>query len=989
MKTKSKHRVSALSGAIAGSILAMAANAPALAQDADGSAPAAVDPATELGVVVVRGVRGAQAEAIETKRNAAQILDSISAEDIGKLPDVTIADSLQRITGVQIRRSAGEGALVNIRGVPQVQTTLNGELFLGAGGGDQYGQPNLGRAQPDFVDIPPTLFRGVDVVKSLTASDLDGGIGGTIALRTHRPFDFQAGWTFSAQAEANYGSIVKELNEQYSALANYRTDRWGALLAVSYSDASLANKRPSVWSNGAQKSSESDVGFDFNGDGVIGGNYDPANQPREYFYNWVATELENRYTERQRLGVNAAFQFDFTDSVRLNADVAYTDMDNLDKSVAAQLHTSWAMNQLQPGSVVDPNGVLEYGIFNYGRFQAHSLAGLSNSDALNTNVELSFDNGGPFRGSVRYVHGKSERVYDEARADSVVTRGDPITLPDGTVRYANLNGLERIDASIDFRGGYPHVDMITDVTNPENWQLMSTWAQGNRMEASMDVLRADGTWEFQDSGVLQSLEFGVRHGERDYDYQAYRYLSPISPGPCADPNLALYYFKDPLIVDSCTGFSEARILPFTSVPEYWRHFSDFSPVVVDGLGGIGLPAVDPDVMSNPVAYLDSLYPGNVAYAHAPDSFAVGERSRAAYLKVNLEGGTGQNGIPWRANLGVRVVETRLLIDQYQTVDSVFIGSHNWNGVNPAVGVNQIENSYTDVLPSANIAFELSSEQILRFGYNKGVARQNLPDLGRGLVVFYAANGSGTEARHPELPPDAQIFLNGRAGNPQLEPFRSDNFNASWEWYFADASLLNLGVFLMDVESFPGGTTVNEPQPDADGVVRDGGPVERIVNSGGGTIKGFEVGYQQAFDFLPGVWGGLGANLNYTYSEAATGGEDIDGNVLPIGDNSKHQVNAVLWYQGDRTQARIAYNWRSRRFGETNSAAWGDPLAIWNEAVGYLDASLSYDITPNVTVYLQGTNLTGESERRYAQWSNHFYDMSVYERRYYLGARIRF
>ena len=96
----------------------------------------------------------------------------------------------------------------------------------------------------------------------------------------------------------------------------------------------------------------------------------------------------------------------------------------------------------------------------------------------------------------------------------------------------------------------------------------------------------------------------------------------ISPGPCADPDLALYYFKDPLIVDSCTGFAEARILPFTSVPGYWSHFSDFSPVVVGGLGDTGLPAVNPDVMSDPVAYLDSLYPGNVAYAHAPDSFAV-------------------------------------------------------------------------------------------------------------------------------------------------------------------------------------------------------------------------------------------------------------------------------------------------------------------------------------------------------------------------------
>src|SRR5690606_41366291 len=136
-----------------------------------------------------------QVTAIETKLNAAQTLASSSADDIVKPPDVTIAHSLQRIAGVQIRRSAGEGALVNIRGVPQAQTTLNGELFLGAGGGDQYGQPNLGTAQADFVDIPPTLFDGVDVIKSQTAADLEGGISGTISLRTRRPFDLPEGVT--------------------------------------------------------------------------------------------------------------------------------------------------------------------------------------------------------------------------------------------------------------------------------------------------------------------------------------------------------------------------------------------------------------------------------------------------------------------------------------------------------------------------------------------------------------------------------------------------------------------------------------------------------------------------------------------------------------------------------------------------------------------------------------------------------------------------
>jgi TonB-dependent receptor len=151
-------RRSTLSSALL-AVLSLAAGHAMAQQQA--SADASV---TELDKVIVRGVRAAQAAAIENKRAAAQIVDSISAEDIGKLPDVTITDSLQRVPGVQIRRSAGEGSQLNIRGMPQVQMTMNGELYLSAGGGDQYGQPNLGRGQPDFVDIPPTLFSGVDVI---------------------------------------------------------------------------------------------------------------------------------------------------------------------------------------------------------------------------------------------------------------------------------------------------------------------------------------------------------------------------------------------------------------------------------------------------------------------------------------------------------------------------------------------------------------------------------------------------------------------------------------------------------------------------------------------------------------------------------------------------------------------------------------------------------------------------------------------------------
>ena len=120
------------------------------------------DPAESGEEIVVTGIRASQARAINVKRNADSVVDAISAEDIGKLPDVTISDSLQRIPGVQVRREAGEGGAINIRGLPQVTTLLNGEEFLGAN--------SVTTVQPNFNDVPSQLFAGATVFKTPTAS---------------------------------------------------------------------------------------------------------------------------------------------------------------------------------------------------------------------------------------------------------------------------------------------------------------------------------------------------------------------------------------------------------------------------------------------------------------------------------------------------------------------------------------------------------------------------------------------------------------------------------------------------------------------------------------------------------------------------------------------------------------------------------------------------------------------------------------------------
>src|SRR6201986_5113688 len=173
--------------------------------------------------VTVIGVRQSQIKAIEVKRLADSIQDSISAESIGQLPDVTITDALQRITGVQINRDAGVGSSVDVRGLPQVATMLNGEVFITP---DQIDSP-----QPDFTTLPATMFNQVDVIKSPTAAQTLGGISGSINLHTFRPWDLPHGFTYSYSADGERGSTTKKNGPEANGLISYNADgRWGLQL---------------------------------------------------------------------------------------------------------------------------------------------------------------------------------------------------------------------------------------------------------------------------------------------------------------------------------------------------------------------------------------------------------------------------------------------------------------------------------------------------------------------------------------------------------------------------------------------------------------------------------------------------------------------------------------------------------------------------------------------------------------------------------------
>ncbi|PZU79765.1 MAG: TonB-dependent receptor, partial [Sphingomonas sp.] len=322
--------------------------------------------------IVVTGIRASQARAIEVKRNADSVVEAISAQDIGKLPDVTISDSLQRIPGVQIRREAGEGGAVNIRGLPQVTTLLNGEQFLGAN--------SVTSVQPNFTDIPSQLFSGATVFKSPTASLQQAGLSGTVDLLTRRPFDLKRGLTLSAAAEGQYGDKTKDWNPSANGLIAYHGERIGFLASAAYSDLTLANSFRGLQDYGVALNNEGGsatnpgafavgnngvsrgtpvrngagtiIGYDVNGDG----------DANDSFITPQSHTAWNRITSRQRFGANASLQIELNDALRLTADGFYTRQTQYDRTAGFQFqNVDWLSSPFLPTKsrdtgAIDSNG---------------------------------------------------------------------------------------------------------------------------------------------------------------------------------------------------------------------------------------------------------------------------------------------------------------------------------------------------------------------------------------------------------------------------------------------------------------------------------------------------------------------------------------------------------------------------------------------------------------------------------------------------------
>lgn len=981
----------------------------AFALAAISSAQAAENEAEEI---IVTGIRASQQAAVDVKRKAVNIVDSIVAEDIGKLPDVSITDSLQRITGVQIDRTAGEGTSLNVRGMPQVLTTLNGEQFL-----SPWSITGVGA---NFGDISPSMISGADVHKSQSASTLAGGISGVVDLKTRKPLQLPDGFTASGSLDRSQGSITDKLNYDHNAFVGWHQDNIGVTVGAFKSDTNAANY---------SMSEDSRLGFvnrggdplDLNNNGDVTDRY---LVPGGY-------GVKAYVMEREREGASVSFQADFADAWTFTGDVFYTKMDQYDRGVETQFNGSNdnGYDVLRPGTITKKEATIpasgstptrvinsvQVAVVEAPDFQATTKSRQNHTDALNSNFELAYDSGDAFKGSVRYVHATAEKEYEEA----TFQQGTPAWYwIDVDPKDDKNDARDPFLVTVDYTQEYPTFSYNDDLSGIDRLNLFQAFGYGQKDEASLDVFRADGSYEFSFADFT-SIDFGLRYGTRDVTTTKYDYLTPTGYySTWDDPAVPSDLWRKKLPGDAVwqkypnwydfKGDAGLQLPAFDALKSQLISYNDFGPF--KGFEK-GVSALDPKSLDDVTGFMNFLYPGAQKMADPAKGYTVVEDSTSAYLQANFENDTGVFGIPYSGNLGVQVVQTDREVTKgvYPLVspppEGTFLGGgYNatlgkpdlWQGTFKTLGTKTVSASYTDVLPAVNINFFPREDVIVRASYNQTMTRNDLVNVGEGVTLWYQDFRVYTPDGDREDENGKYKQVNGPGGgsdqgNPDIKPWRADNYNMSAEWYFSEGSILGVSIFKIDVKSATQGLQEQRAYADSDGVTRRSVNIWTTKNVGAAPLQGLEIGYKQSFDFLPGLLSKTGAEFNYTYSDSTSKDKDLEGVAFPLQSNSEHQYNAVLWYQDDKLGARLAYNWRSDIFQGRNGLNTNEApinLGNWTEAAGFLDASINYNILENVTVSLQGTNLTETSDRRYAQFESQFNSINVQERRVSLGLRVK-
>ena len=980
----------------------MAYTSPILAQSTEGDEAQSND-GMRVEEVMVTGQRTSLESALEMKRASNTIADSIVLDEAGKVPSTSLLEVLQRAPGVTMNRVragsegspdgfAFEGSGIQVRGLTRTKTLINGREVFSANGGSGL----------SWADVGPELLKAVTVYKASRADLIEGGVGGTVNLQTHMPFDFD-GFKANASLAADYGDYSEEVTPAASGMVSNRFDTGigeiGVLLNVAYSKIASHDSNIIIPPYFAS---------DYNGERV----YVPG-----------GVRYSQDQFERVRDGYYGAIQWRPTDNLELFHTTFISERDSNRHSQIMGLGDDPAQSYIAFDGAEFNDGIFVRGAISNSSFSGHSVTSNSSftpSSSRTADHSTGFEyigDGWDLSGSYQYV--KAESSSGKYSLGSTV-------IP------------KIVQTNMDMSGDRPVVSFETPLsTDPADFGLSRINWLNMSNEGEAHAAQLDASFDIGD-GFFKKVAVGGRIADREE----------------SDSFVGTWW--------SATGRDWNGVpRPYVdTAPEgdfYLEEFSDFFKGDVPALGSVWIgtdqvnsadqfervvntyAACAPDLYyqcSDPAAS-SYIYgnPPNPNLGQLPSFYTTKHKTQSAYAMVGFENVNDSWFLNFSGNFGVRWVnydiesagnftftsgapyyaslaDAQASVEAMGGIENVAAWQDTHEGEQPPLAWESVgyetgrEGSFSKdyFLPSFNIKFQPAEDWVVRYALTRTLTPPRYPDIrAQGSVAVQTTENPINDELAAQYPdedveiPDIFSGYTNTTGNPYLEPEIALNHDISLEWYPRKGSTAHLSLFHKTIDNyitfnnfsvpardfFPEEDYPQSAPVDGSGNTFLEGPVSNRINlnaEGDTIIRGVELGGQTYFDTLPGWLSGFGVSGNLTYidNEAPDAfAQDINGDDLnvPIIGLSEWAYSATLLYDFDKISARLAYNWRDRylttTFDSGTTNAYADPfsdeqiqygLPVYAAASGRLDGSISYQLTDRVNVKLNIQNITDEEQR---------------------------
>ncbi len=951
---------------------------------------AADGPPRVMEEVVVTGIRSSLLRSMDVKRDSQGVVDAISAQDIGKMPDTNLAESLQRVTGVSIDRVNGEGSRVTVRGFgPDYNViTLNGRVMPAAN--IENTTASASRSF-DFAQLAAESVSGVQVYKTGRANNPTGGIGSVINISTTRPLEMPEG-ALSLSAKGNHDTTNEDGGDDW-------TPEVSGIYSGQFADGTVG-----VAISGSY--SERDSGYDQAGTTsgwytIPGGQGDWGSvapddpnwvnnpQPGEIYSMPRNINYAFGQVQRERTNAQLTLQWEPIDTVTATLDYTYSNFD-----IEEQVHDMGAWfngnpvsgefsgnNIKAPVIYNDSTGSdLTFGVGEWGRENELTSAGLNVEWRATDRLTLSVD----------YHSSEAENKAKDDRGSNNIVSG---------VQFG------RFFNEMDYSQDLPVLAVsMQDELDPSRMLSSGTSFRNSYMKSEIEQFQLAGQFNFDgDFAGIQSIDFGVMAMENKNrsafsNSQRDTWGGYGAPEDYNDSNFTQQSL--PGQFDELDGANNPNLQPIYFESSFNGLINDIGAIAA--ANGETLSTCGTRLCANPAFDTDR---------------EVKEEQTGIFAQVNFA--WEDTDMPMHLTVGLRYedtdVDSRAFVPLYNSL--VWAADNEFTALSSGGGFTSGEGSYDNWLPNIDFDIEVIQDLVLRASSSITITRPNFNDLQGGKTIANPVRFNGGQ---------------GNSGNPDLKPFESTNFDFSAEWYYDEGSYISVGYYYKDVDNFIGNTTVDETvfelahpaqgprYADAvaavgttdPAVVRSymealyGAPVAgdaaqgdpsavfslvTPVNVETAEIDGFELAWQHMF------WDtGFGMILNYTtvdgdieYDNFNTNkGEGAENQFALLGLSDSY--NVVAFYDKHGFQARLAYNWRDE-FLENTLDGNGERNPIYTEDYGQLDVNISYEAPwmDGLTFMAEGINVTDETQRKFSRTEDQLIFAIEQGARYAVGVRYQF